>query len=96
MLIAILTYTKPLDEVDALLPKHREYLHALLSQSKLLLSGRLQPRNGGVIIAKNITRVEFEKILQADPFAKVSHYTIFEFSPTIYDDCLKNMVENKY
>ena len=93
MLIAILKYTIPLDEVDALLSKHREYLQTLLDNHKLLVCGRLQPRTGGVIIPKNITRAEFEKILKADPFAKVSEYQILEFLPTLYDDCLKEIME---
>ena len=65
----------------------------LLNQHKLLVSGKLQPRTGGVIIAKNITRAEFEKILEADPFAKVSEYQIIEFLPTLYDGCLKEIME---
>jgi uncharacterized protein YciI len=93
MLIAVLKYTKPLNEVDALLPKHREYLQILLNQHRLLISGKLQPRTGGVIIAKNITRAAFEKILKADLFAKVSEYQIIEFLPTLSDGCLKEIME---
>lgn len=93
MLIAILKYIKPLNEIDALLPKHREYLQTLLNQHKLLVSGKLQPRTGGIIIAKDITRAEFEKILKADPFVKVSEYQVIEFLPTLYDVCLKEIIE---
>lgn len=93
MLIAILKYTKPLNEIDALISKHREYLQMLLTQNKLLVSGKLQPRTGGVIIAKNSTRAEFEKILEEDPFATVSEYQIIEFLPSLYDVCLKEIME---
>lgn len=92
MLIAILKYTKPLDVVDALIPEHRQYLQKLFDQHKLLVWGRLNPRTGGVIITKSILREEFEKILKNDPFTKVSEYTIVEFSPSLYDDCLKEMM----
>ena len=92
MLIAILKYTKPIEEVDALLPEHREYLQELFDQKKFLICGRLQPRTGGVIIAKNISRKEFEKILQADPFAQVSSYEIIEFTPLFYDTCLEGVI----
>lgn len=91
ILIAILKYTKSLDKVDALLSEHRQYLQDLFDQDKLLVSGKLQPRTGGVIIAKNIYREEFEKILKNDPFARVSKYTIIEFTPSLYDDCLKEL-----
>jgi len=93
MLIAILKYIRPLEEIDALLPKHREYLQKLFDQHKLLVCGRLNPRTGGVIIAKNVTRAEFETILQDDPFTKVSEHTIIEFIPSLYDECLKNFIE---
>lgn len=96
MLIAILKYIRPLEEVDALLQKHREYLQKLFDQKKLLVCGRLKPRIGGVIIAKNISRSEFEKILQADPFQKVSCYEIIEFVPSLYDSHLQNMIEQEY
>lgn len=95
LLIAILTYTRPLEEVDALLSKHRKFLQENFDQGRFLVCGRLQPRTGGVIIAKNISRTEFEKILEADPFAKVSDHTIFEFTPSLYDDCLKNVIEGE-
>lgn len=93
MLIAILKYTKPLDEVDPLLPKHREYLQKLFHQHKLLVCGRLEPRTGGVIIAKNIHRAEFERILKEDPFAIVSEHQIFEFLPALHDASLREIME---
>ena len=91
ILIAVLEYTKSLEEVDALLPEHRRYLQSLFDQNKLLICGKLQPRTGGVIIAKNISREEFEKILRGDPFNKVSKHTIIEFIPSLYDDCLREL-----
>ena len=93
MLIAILKYTKPLPEIDALLPKHREYLQKLFDQHKLLVCGKLHPRTGGIIIARDVSRGDFEKILQNDPFSKVSEHTIIEFIPSFYDECLKNLIE---
>lgn len=93
ILIAILKYTKSLEEIDALLPKHRDYLAKLLNQKKLLICGRLHPRTGGVIIAKNISRQEFEKILADDPFSSVSAHQIFEFAPSLYDESLKGMID---
>lgn len=95
VLIAILTYTKPLDEVDLLLPAHRKYLENLFNQNKLLICGRLNPRTGGVIIAQNISREEFEKILNNDPFTKVSEHTIIEFIPSLYVDSLKEIMEGR-
>lgn len=92
ILIAILKYTKPLTEVDALIQEHRQYLQKLFDKKKLLVCGKLNPRTGGVIIGKNISREEFEKILKNDPFTKVSEHTIVEFIPSLYDDCLKEIM----
>ena len=93
ILIAILKYTKPLEEVDALLSKHREYLERLLDQKKLLVCGKICPRTGGVIIAKNVSRQEFEKILANDPFIAVSEHQIIEFAPSMHDGCLKGVID---
>lgn len=93
MLIAILTYTKSLDAVDRLVPPHRVFLKELFDEQKLLLAGRLNPRTGGVIIAKNISRTEFEQILQRDPLHQVSEYKILEITPVFFDECLQWTVE---
>jgi uncharacterized protein YciI len=92
MFIAVLKYTRPIDEIESLLPKHREYLERLFRENKLLICGRLNPRTGGIIITKNISREEFEEILKNDPFVKVSEFQIIEFLPTLYDDCLKKLI----
>lgn len=88
LLIAILKYTKPLSEVDKLLPPHRKYLEQLLQEGKLLIAGRIHPRTGGVIIVKNLSRSEFESILQNDPLSEVCEFQITEFSPTFHDPTL--------
>lgn len=95
MFIAILKYIKPLAEVDAVLTVHRAYLKGLFDQNKLLISGTQNPRIGGVIIPINISREEFEKILEEDPFSKaeVSEYQIIEFAPTFYNSILKSVLE---
>jgi uncharacterized protein YciI len=90
MFIATLKYVKPIAEVDALLQKHREHLLQFLHEGKLLIAGKLQPRTGGVIIAKNVSRDQFEQFLKDDPFAqaKVSEYQIIEFIPGLHDSVL--------
>ncbi len=91
MLIAILTYVKPLAEVDLVVPDHLVYLNELFEQKKLLISGGQIPRTGGVIIAGDIPKSEFVKILDEDPFTKagVSRYQLIEFAPRRYDPVLE-------
>ena len=50
MFIAILTYKKPLSEVDRFLQAHREYLAEHYAVGDFIASGPQTPRVGGVIM----------------------------------------------
>ena len=52
MFIAILTYKKPLEEVDRFLQAHREYLAVHYAAGDFIASGPQTPRIGGVIMIK--------------------------------------------
>jgi uncharacterized protein YciI len=85
MFIISLTYIKSLDEVDALLEEHVEYLNEQYRLGNFLASGRKVPRTGGVILARAVSREEIETIITLDPFHahRVAEYEITEFSPTM-------------
>ncbi len=93
MLIAISKYQKPLDEVDVYRTKYHEYLKSFFAAEKLLISGRQNDNSGGVIVAKNISKDEFEKILANDPFVKasVTQYAIYEFTASFCDALLSGL-----
>ena len=50
MFIAILTYKKPLSEVDRFLAAHRKYLANHYADGDFIASGPQNPRVGGVIM----------------------------------------------
>ena len=50
MFIISLTYQVPLDKVDAFIPEHVDYLNEQYAKGHFILSGRKEPRTGGVII----------------------------------------------
>ncbi|MBD5212329.1 MAG: hypothetical protein HDS74_04435 [Bacteroidales bacterium] len=52
MFIAILTYKKPLEEVDRYLQAHRDYLSEHYVAGDFIMSGPQTPRSGGVIVMK--------------------------------------------
>ncbi len=52
MFIAILTYIKPLEEVDRFLQAHRDYLSEHYAAGDFIASGPQNPRVGGVIMIK--------------------------------------------
>ncbi|MGW5421956.1 YciI family protein [Streptomyces sp. NPDC003943] len=84
MFVLELSYTAPLDRVDALLPAHVEWLNAQYAAGVFLASGRKEPREGGVILAGGVGRAEIEGIVATDPFvvAGVCAYRIVEFYGT--------------
>lgn len=85
MFIVLLEYTRPLDEVDAQIPAHRAFLERQYATGHFLLSGRKEPRTGGVIIATMASKLQLEQLLKDDPFAQagVASYQVIEFIPTM-------------
>jgi uncharacterized protein YciI len=80
MFIVLLTYTKPLKEVDKYLDAHVEYLERQYQKGHFIASGRKVPREGGVILSKVKNKENLEKILEEDPFkqANLALYEIVE------------------
>jgi uncharacterized protein YciI len=90
MFIIALTYLKPATEIDALLGAHREYLREQYDNGIFLMSGRMVPRTGGIILATADSRADIEAVIELDPFneAGAASYTITEFVPTMTADVL--------
>ncbi|SDP20977.1 Uncharacterized conserved protein YciI, contains a putative active-site phosphohistidine [Streptomyces sp. cf386] len=84
MFVLELTYTAPIEAVDAVLEAHVAWLDEQYEQGVFLASGRKNPRDGGVIIAVAETRARIEEIAATDPFvgAGVCAYRITEFAAT--------------
>ena len=58
--VLLLTYTKPLDEVDALMRRHMAWLNKHRAAGRFVTWGRQIPRTGGVILAHGDDRDEME------------------------------------
>ncbi|MET8903352.1 YciI family protein [Streptomyces sp. NPDC048232] len=84
MFVLELSYTAPLEAVDAVLPDHVAWLDELYGQGVFLASGRKEPRDGGVIIAVAEDRARIEEITAGDPFVRagVCAYRVTEFVAT--------------
>jgi uncharacterized protein YciI len=85
MFVLLSHYRKPLTEVDRFLGEHREFLQRHYASGHFLMSGRQEPRTGGVILAQAGSRTEITGILQEDPFHRegIAEYQIIEFFPTM-------------
>lgn len=84
MFLVVLTYVRPLEEVDALIPEHVRFLEQHYASGLFVLSGRRVPRTGGVILVASEDPVLVEQVLKADPFAVhgVATYDVTAFTPT--------------
>ncbi len=95
MFIAILTYKKPLEEVDRNLQAHRDYLAKHYAAGDFIASGPQIPRVGGVIMIKADNRAAVDSIIAQDPFNinDIADYQIVEFTLTMFlNDDLKNIL----
>ena len=88
MFIAILTYKKPLEDIDRFLQAHREYLAKHYAAGDFIASGPQNPRNGGVIMMKADNRAAVDTIISQDPFNinGIADYQIVEFTPTMFSE----------
>ena len=86
MFIAILTYKKPLEEVDRYLQAHRDYLAEHYAKGDFIMSGPQIPRVGGVIMIKAENSAAVDAIIAQDPFKinGIADYQIVELTPTMF------------
>jgi uncharacterized protein YciI len=76
------TYVKPIEEVERRMAGHVAVLERGYADGTFLLSGRKNPRTGGVILARADTRDAIDALLATDPFHEVARFQITEFLPT--------------
>lgn len=95
MFVVLLTYVAPLEQIDRFIPEHIEFLDEQYHLGHFQLSGRKEPRTGGVILATLDSRDKLEQILRADPFHRegLAEYEIIEFVPTKSSESLVDMLE---
>ena len=94
MFAVILSYVRPLEEVDQALAAHRAFLADFYAAGFGIASGRQVGRTGGVIIAIAPSRAALEAELEKDPFKVkgLAQYDIYEFTPTMTHPALKGVV----
>jgi uncharacterized protein YciI len=90
MFIILLTYTKPLDEVDRHLAGHRAWVKQGFEEGVFILSGGQRPRTGGALLALGDDRSDIQARVNHDPFvlAGVATADVIEVVPSTLDDRL--------
>jgi uncharacterized protein YciI len=81
--IASLTYTVPIEQVDAVLADHLAWLKAGHDAGHFLAWGPREPRDGGLIFVKAASRAEAEVLLMSDPFMlhQLADLAIIQWTP---------------
>ena len=94
MFIAILTYKKPIEEVEKNLAEHIKFLDKYYENKKFLISGRRNPRTGGIILVNSDSLEEVSQIIREDPFYvnNLADYEIIEFIPTKFISRLSDII----
>jgi uncharacterized protein YciI len=79
--VVILTYLKPLSEVEKYLESHIVFLDKYYASNNFIVSGKRSPRVGGVILCRFSSLEEAQKVFKEDPFSVqgIAEYNIVEF-----------------
>jgi uncharacterized protein YciI len=91
--IVSLTYTAPIDEVDALLEKHVAWLREQHAAGHLLGWGRKVPREGGILLARGESREAIEALAASDPFVAggVATIEVIEWAHGFLDESIAGL-----
>lgn len=94
MFIVILTYKRPVEEIEKNLAEHIRFLDRYYENKKFLISGRRNPRIGGIILVNSDSLEEVNRIISEDPFHvnNLADYEIIEFIPTKFISQLSDII----
>ena len=94
MFTAIRTYKKPIEEIEKNLAEHIKFLDKYYENKKFLISGRRNPRTGGIILVNSDSLEEVSQIIREDPFYvnNLADYEIIEFIPTKFISRLSDII----
>ena len=95
MFIVELTYRAPLAQIDAQMRPHMAFLRKYYAAGNFLISGRQDPRTGGIIVAVAESRERIEAIVAEDPFCRhgLAEVRIVEFRASQRADDIPGRVE---
>lgn len=89
-----INYTSPIEEIEKVLVEHRSFLQKGYDQKTLLCSGPLNPRVGGIVIAREESLEKIQAFFENDPYNlnKLVTYEYLEFNPVKHQDFLADWI----
>lgn len=84
MFVILLRYTAPVDQVNAVRPAHVAWLQQHLAEGTLLVAGRRDSGDGGVLLARG-SRAAVDAMVAGDPYVAggVAAAEVIAFAPTL-------------
>ena len=74
--MVFLNYVRPIEEVEALLAGHIDWLDRYFDAGFFIAAGRKDPRTGGMLLVREMEREKLDAILAEDPFVAVAEYEV--------------------
>ncbi len=92
MFLIIVNFKKSLEIVDQYLAAHREFLEQGYQKNYFIVSGRQNPRIGGIILSGIKNKEFLMQLLRQDPFYihEIADYNVIEFEPVKYHPSFKD------
>lgn len=88
MFVLELTYTAPVERVDALRDAHMAWVNDHYEDGLFLASGRKGTRDGGVVLAAGDDRARIDAVVATDPFVldgvcayRITHVAVTRTAP---------------
>lgn len=95
MFVILLSYKKPLEEIDANMKDHMAFLKECYKNKLFVTSGRQVPRTGGVILARADSKEKLAEVIEHDPFVSrgLATYELIEFRTSQSDPGFKQFAD---
>jgi uncharacterized protein YciI len=92
--IVDIKFIVPFEQVEPIVPVHREFLQTGYDAGLLLCSGPKNPRTGGIVIARAESLEAITALFKKDPYHlhKVADHEITEFNPVKHQEFLTEWV----
>jgi uncharacterized protein YciI len=95
MFVVLLTYQRPLVEIDRTMRAHVAFLEEGYRAGVFVASGRQVPRKGGVILAVSPSREALAALMEQDPFVRegLAGFELVEFRTSLHHPALARFAD---